>query len=301
MTLQNAPTRSHPDLHRIGVVIHPTRNVDEPLTALKRWAGAVDVEVGQIAFTSDERRVAEECGIVDRDLIVSIGGDGTTLAALHAAVGSDTPVLGVACGSLGILTAVQPDAVDHALDRYAAGDSTERPLPSLELILDGQPNGIAVNDVVVARHGAGQLRVTASVDDVLFARFAGDGCVVSTPLGSSAYTIAAGGPLLPLELEAFSLTPLPVHGGFRPPLVLCADSKLELEMATSYGGARLEVDGQLRHLQAKRLEVSLAPAAARLVTFPDREPFLTRLRERGIITDSPRILADDDRMGRPTT
>jgi NAD+ kinase len=286
------------ELRRIGVVVHPSRNVDEPLTALKEWAGANDVELGQIGFRSEERRVADECEGTDQDLIVAIGGDGTTLAGIHAVARTDRPVLGIACGSLGVLTAVPADSVATALDRYVAGDWTARSLPALELRLDTEDELLAFNDIVIARRGGGQVRVAALIDGELFARFAGDGCVVSTPLGSSAYTIAAGGPLLPLGLEAFCLTPLAQHGGFRPPLVVDAASTLELKTSAGYGGARLEVDGQLRKLESDRLTVRYRSAAAQVVTFPDLGGFVTRLRQRGVITDSPRILAEDERLGR---
>jgi NAD+ kinase len=134
------------------------------------------------------------------------------------------------------------------------------------------------------------------VDGTLFARFAGDGCIVSTPIGSSAYTIAAGGPLLPVGLPAYVLTTLPAHGGFRPPLILHAESELELEVIAGFGGFRLEIDGQTRRLKARTISVRLQPDAATVVSFPDQRPFLTQLRQRGIISDSPRIIAEDERQ-----
>jgi NAD+ kinase len=193
---------------------------------------------------------------------------------------------------------VPPDRVAWALDRYVAGDWTPRSLPALEILLETQDETLAFNDVVIIRGGGGQVRVAAHLDGELFARFAGDGCIVSTPLGSSAYTIAAGGPLLPLGLEAFCLTPLAQHGGFRPPLVVKAGSTLELTTTAGYGGARLEVDGQPTELQSDRLTIRCHPAGGRVVTFPDLGGFVTRLRRRGVITDSPRILAEDDRLRR---
>ena len=85
------------------------------------------------------------------------------------------------------------------------------------------------------RAGIGQLRVTSRVNGVLFTRLAGDGCIVSTPIGSSAYALAAGGPLLAPETDAYVLTPLPTHGGSRLPLVIGAGSRLELELSAGLG------------------------------------------------------------------
>src|SRR5437764_935696 len=120
-----------------------------------------------------------------------------------------------------------------------------------------------------------------------------DLCVVSTPIGSSAYALAAGGPLLTPEADAFLITPLPTHGGSCPPLVVPPTSSVELEVTGGYGGARLEVDGQVVDNEPRGVRIGYRPAVGTLVAFADQEPFLTGLRRRRIITDSPRILAEN--------
>jgi NAD+ kinase len=288
-------SKSGCDLRRLGVVVHPTRDVDEPMGEIHDWARERDVSVGQIPFGSAGRRVADAVEADDQDLILAIGGDGTTLHAIRSGAPKERPVLGVACGSLGALTTVPAHHVGEALERFANGDWVERKLPALSIRVDGVDEATAFNDLVLVRQGEGQLRVSAEVDGTLFARFAGDGCIVSTPIGSSAYTIAAGGPLLPVGLPAYALTTLPAHGGFRPPLILHAASELELEVVAGFGGSRLEIDGQTRQLKARTISVRLQPDAATVVAFPDQRPFLTQLRQRGIISDSPRIIAEDER------
>ena len=279
---------------RIGLVVHPSRPVDGAVAALRRWADAHGAEVGQIPLEREQRWVAEALEADAADLIVAIGGDGTTLAAIHSSADCATPVLGVACGSLGVLTSVDEDGLDDALERICAGDWTERRLPALEVRAGGDSQ-LAFNDLVVVRAGEGQVRVSASVDGELYARFAGDGCIVATPLGSSAYTMAAGGPLLELELPAFLLTPLPAHGGSRPPLVIRAGTELKLEVSSGFGGHRLEVDGQLGEQAHGEISISLQEEAARVVVLPGQEGLIAGLRRRGVITDSPRILAEDAR------
>jgi NAD kinase len=135
--------------------------------------------------------------------------------------------------------------------------------------------------------------VTVLVDGTLYARVAGDGCVVSTPLGSSAYGMSAGGPLLAPGTNAFAFTPLYAHGGVCPPLVVSSQSELQIVTAPGYGGAKLEVDGQPIDSQVGELTVRLRPAVATVVGFDDQEQFLTGLRRRKIIADSPRFLAED--------
>jgi NAD+ kinase len=280
----------------IGLVVHPTRAIDGALAELRRWSAANGINLVQLPGFSDQQRVASQGDAVDCDLIMSIGGDGTTLAAIRAGISVARPVLGVACGSLGALTAVAVDRLTIALDRFTAGDWVARSLPALDIVRDGREPLFALNDLVVMRTGAGQVRLMALLDGTLFARISGDGCIVSTPLGSSAYSLSARGPLLAPDTDAFLWTPLSPHGGSCPPLVVSSKSSLELDVTAGYGGARLEIDGQVADAQATRLTITLRTDAATLVGFPDQEPFLTGLRRRMIITDSPRFLAEDARF-----
>lgn len=288
-------------LRSIGVIVHPSRNIDAPLGDLLAWGEAHGVSVGQIAVPGQDRVVAEAIEAADGDLIVSIGGDGTMLAAVRAAVGAGRPVLGISCGSLGALTTVSADAVGGALDRFAAGDWTPRQLPALTVGTPGGSERFALNDLAVVRGGIGQVRVTVSVDGMLFNRLAGDGAIVSTPVGSSAYSLAAGGPLLAPSTDAFLLTPLPTHGGSRVALVVGAGSELLLAVACGLGGARLEIDGQpacTDPSELAELRIRMRPRAATLVTFADGDSLFEALRSRRIIVDSPRLIADDARAER---
>jgi NAD+ kinase len=247
----------------------------------------------QIPVAGQHREVADRGEAGDCDLIVSIGGDGTTLAAIRSAVLADRPVLGVAGGSLGVLTSVDADRVSLALDRFAQGNWRPRWLPALESRTRSGARIFAINDIAVIRAGQGQVRTAARMDGHLFVRIAGDGAVASTPVGSSAYALAAGGPLLAPGTEAYLLIPLPTHGGSCPPLVIPSTSELELDISAGRDGARLEVDGQISEIPVEPMTIGWRPDVARLVSFADQESFLSGLRRRGIITDSPRIIADD--------
>jgi NAD+ kinase len=279
----------------VGVVVHPSRDIDAPLGRLRAWAAERAVTVVQVAVPGQDRRVADTGETGDCGLIVSIGGDGTMLAATRAAVAVDLPVLGVSCGSLGVLTAVDTEALPVALDRFREGDWTPRVLPALTVTRSDAPDLFALNDLSIVRNGIGQVRVTSRVDGVLFSRLAGDGCIVSTAVGSSAYSLAAGGPLLAPGTDAYVLTPLPAHGGSRQALVVAAASELTLEVTTAQGGTRLEIDGQVAASDPDALAIRLRPGVATLVAFSDQEPVFTGLRRRGIIADSPRIVLDDAR------
>jgi len=278
----------------IGLVVHPSRAIDEPLRAVREWADAGQVQIAQVRAPCQQQRVAEERDAEDCDLIVSIGGDGTTLAAIRAAAEAGRPTLGIAFGSLGVLTAVGADRASSALERFSRGDWVPRALPALAITREGEEL-FAFNDVAIVRAAGGQVLVSIEVDGLLFARLAGDGCVVSTPLGSSGYTMAAGGPLLGVQDSVFVCTPLSTHGGSCPPLVVSAGSRLQLSAPPGHDGARLEIDGQVTDTRIGSLAITLREEVATVVTFSDQEAVLNGLRRRRIIIDSPRILVEDER------
>jgi NAD+ kinase len=287
-------------LRRVGLVVHPDRRLDDALQILQTWAAARGVDVVQIPIAGQERVVADPGAAAACDLILALGGDGTTLAALHAAAAADKPVLGVACGSLGALTATSADALEEALHAIGEGDWRARRLPGIAVSADGGEPHVAINDLVVVRKGASQVAVGIHVDGVLYVRFAGDGLVIATPLGSSAYTMAAGGPIVAPGAANIVVTPLAPHGGCCPPLVVGPDSRVTIGVEPGHAGARIEFDGQIRDVQPRTLEVSWRPEHATLVDLGDAEPLLTGLRRRQILMDSPRVMARDDRAAATT-
>jgi NAD+ kinase len=288
---------------RLGLVVHPRRELRKALDTVQSWSDERGVDVVQVPAAGQDRRVAEPGDPADCDAIVALGGDGTTLAALRTGAAAGRPVLGVACGSLGALTAVTAGDLGDALDRLAAGDWSPRTLPALAAQSDGATTWTGVNDLVVVRQGASQVSATVRVDGELFIRFAGDGLVVATPLGSSAYTMAAGGPLLAPGGSGLVLTPLSPHGGFCPPLVAGDGSRLSVELDPGHGGARIELDGQIHDRvdphASRMLEVTLREDHATLVALGGEEPLLAGLRRRRVLIDSPRILARTDRDAAP--
>ncbi|HEY3188685.1 MAG TPA: NAD(+)/NADH kinase [Solirubrobacteraceae bacterium] len=282
-------------LARLGLVVHPSRDLEPALGAVRRWAQEHGVELVQLRTHADEHELAPAGDVGDVDLVVAVGGDGTVLAGLRLGASADRSVLGVACGSLGALAAVPAEGVTAALDRVAAGECETIALPALEVRpQEGEPVH-ALNDLVAMRAGSGQLRVAASLDGALYARWAGDGVILATAVGSSAYTLAAGGPVLAPGAGGTVLTALAPHGGCIPPLVAGAEGRWSIDIVPGFAGARIELDGQPSALAGTTFEAVLRPSSARLVRLGGEEPFLAALRRRGIIADSPRVLADDRR------
>lgn len=266
------------------------------LDAIAAWASDHGVEVGQVRVEGQTRVVADAVEADDCDLLVAVGGDGTTLAALHEGAAGSRPVLGIACGSVGALTSVTADEARFALDAVAEGRWAPLELPGLEVARPGRPAAVAINDFAVIRAGSGQVQVSVSVDDVLYAALAGDGLVVATPLGSSAYTMAAGGPILAPGAEGMAITPLAPHGGSVPPLVAGSASRLSIAVEPGYGGVRYEVDGRPTETDVHELEIGMSPGYATLVRLAQGEARLTGLRRRALVLDSPRVLVRQARL-----
>jgi NAD+ kinase len=241
-----------------------------------------------VPVAGQSRQVADPIEAAACDLLLGLGGDGTALSALHAGAPTSRPVLGVACGSIGVLTSVSAERVTWALEQVAAGRSTPMAVPGLDVALAEAPDGVAINDVAIVRDGTGQILVSVAVDGVLYAQVAGDGLVVATALGSSAYTMAAGGPILAPGAEGMVVTPLAAHGGSCPPLVAGNTSQLTLTIEPGYGGVRCEIDGRPAALAGSVMMVRHRPHYATLATLGEDEPRLTGLRRRGLVIDSPR-------------
>jgi NAD+ kinase len=285
-------------VRRVGLVVHPKRNIDGPLDALREWADRNDVEVVQLRAGNNDREVAPFGEVRACDLVVAIGGDGTVLTALRAAAPTSTPVLGVACGSLGALAAVTAEGLDEAFQAYESGSWRRREIPALDVSVDGERVAWALNDFVAVRRAGQQLTVDVTVDDELYARMAGDGVIVATAFGSSAYSMAAGGPLLVLSADNFVVTPLVIHGGSIPPLVMPSRCGLVLDVYPGFGGFDVEIDGHTMELEGTRFSFELVSDRATLVGVGEPELGLAPLRNRGLIADSPRVLARDERAKR---
>jgi NAD+ kinase len=281
-------------VRRIGIVVHPTRPIDSALAELRDWTGEHGIELVQLPAMNAKRTVAPLGDVRACDLVVALGGDGTVLTALRAAAPEHVPVLGVACGSLGALSAVGADEIRHALEMYDAGRWTRRSLPAIDVQVGGAVVAWALNDLVLVRR-IGQIAVEVEVGGELYARMSGDGVIVATPLGSSAYSMAAGGPIVVTGTAALVVTPLVIHGGSAPPLVVRSDVEVVLRATPGYAGMDVEVDGRPEPIEATTFSVRLTDARATLVALGDPGVGVLPLRDRGLIADSPRLLARDQR------
>ena len=281
-------------MKRVGLVVHPTRPVLDAVELVEGWTMECGLELVQVPI-GQQPRVAPDGAVSACDLIVALGGDGTMLKALHASAGTQTPVLGVAYGSLGALSAVPIADLRTALDRFATGGARVRELPALMIRAGEERISRAINDMVVARGRGTQLLVDLHVDGELYARLAGDGVVLATPLGSSAYSMAAGGSLLDAGTDAFVCTPLAMHGGCAPPLVVAGGAEVTLAVHPGRSGFYVEVDGFAVETGAHEFAITRTSSYARLVAVDDARTNFPYLRARGLISDSPRVARHGER------
>jgi NAD+ kinase len=205
---------------------------------------------GNDAF-GEATRVAERDLVPAVDLVVAVGGDGTLLHAARHVAGRDVPLLGVNRGRLGFLTDISPEHMLQAIDAILAGDYLSERRSMLAAKLDGRPDApalLAVNDVVLQKGETGHmLDFTTVVDGVYVNTHRGDGLIVATPTGSTAYALSCGGPIIQPNVNALVMVPICPHTLSDRPLVLPSTSnvRVSLERGT-HGPAHVVCDGEAR-------------------------------------------------------
>lgn len=234
----------------------------------------VEIDFGLLPVT----RVAEGELAKAADLLVAVGGDGTMLHTARMAAAEGVPVLGVNRGRLGFLADVGPDRMLESVDDALEG----RCLPETRMLLEAQVqfNGqqisaLALNDIVVAKRETGRmLDLRTWVDGTYVNTHGGDGFIVSTSTGSTAYALSCGGPIVHPSLAAIVLVPICPHTLSDRPIVVGAESIVEIELADRFEArAQVVCDGMvLSELEpGERLRVCRAAISATLLHPPDHD------------------------------
>lgn len=183
---------------------------------------------------------------VEAKWVLVFGGDGAVLAASRRMGDRPLPTMAVNFGRLGFLTEVEYRQLDDALDRMREGKVTIRDRMRLSAQVGGWEHH-ALNDVVVTGAQTGRLfHVSAKIEHREAVSYSGDGVVIATPTGSTAYNLAAGGPILDPDLEAIVITPLAAHALSQRSLVIPADQKIDVYVRKGDARAVVIVDGQMR-------------------------------------------------------
>lgn len=182
------------------------------------------------------------------DLLVVIGGDGTMLHAAHTVTGRNVPLLGVNRGRLGFLTDIRPEQMLEAIDAILNGDyiAEQRRTLAARIVGGDETRMLALNDVVLQQSGTGHLLdFTTTVDGSFVNSHGGDGLIVATPTGSTAYALSCNGPIIQPDVDALVIVPICPHTLSDRPLVLKASSVIEVEIQAIDGSpARVFCDGE---------------------------------------------------------
>ena len=230
---------------KVAIFVKPTESLAGPLTALisvickagaevfldERSAQTLGDRAGSKGYTRAE--LGELC-----DLAVVLGGDGTMLGVARSLAPFGTPIVGVNAGRLGFITDIVLEDMERLLPALLQGQCTRdvRRMLSAELVRNGESifSGLAVNDIGVS-HGraGGMVEFIVYVNGIQMASQSADGIICSTPTGSTAYSLAAGGPLLAPMLDGVTLVPVAPHTLSNRPIVLPGESSIDIEITES--------------------------------------------------------------------
>ena len=213
--------------------------------------------------------------VPDADLVISVGGDGTLLGTARRLVGSAIPTLGVNLGKLGFLAEHSREAVHHYLTGAAPQGWHLNPKMMLQVTLNDQTS-YALNDVAIGQGVMTRLLdIDVDVDNAHATQYHADGLVIATPVGSTAYTLSLGGPIVSQGLRAFVITPIAPHSLTNRPVVIEGNSCIRCTVQTTAQELALVVDFQER-LELKAgdcFEVSAAPTDFWLISSQERSYF----------------------------
>jgi NAD+ kinase len=249
----------------VGVLVNPSGDCGPQLLEIQAWGRELGLEVVDLGTSAAPSDLAPGC-----ELVIALGGDGTILRALQLAMAHRAAVLGVNFGTVGFLADIDRDELAPALEVIARGEAKVDARTALVATMQTEPavRAIAFNDVVIGRrpgHGTARLRVAVGGEPLLALN--GDGVVVASPTGSTAYTVGAGGPAVAPSLDAIVLTPLATQGSPLRSLVADGSDSIRIEIEPLSAPVSVELDGRMAHdMPASAVvEIHAAPRKARFV------------------------------------
>jgi NAD+ kinase len=220
------------------------------------------------------------------DLLIVLGGDGTLLSGARAMGNKRVPILAVNLGGLGFLSSVTLEELYPVLETILSGGhkTSERMMLEADILRGGKPveRQNALNDAVITKKAlARMLEFDLFVDDAPVARYRADGLIIATPTGSTAYSLAAGGPIVDPHLEALVITPICPHMLTNRPLVIPDTARVEIDIASTDEPVYLTLDGQVGFQLEPRDRVAVIQSANRvLLVQPPRKSYFDVLRSK---------------------
>jgi len=279
-------------IHSAGIICKPNRDlVSSVAPGLLEWLRQRKIEV----FVDEETRACINlpAPALPREalseriaLLIVLGGDGTLLSAARALGSQSIPILAVNLGGLGFLTSVTLEEMYPVLEQVIAGKHTtsERMMLDAEIIRKGHASDRqrALNDAVATKAAlARMLEFDVYVDRNHVGRYRADGIIVATPTGSTAYSLAAGGPIIDPQLDAFVITPICPHMLTNRPLVIPHSATIELDFGPAEEPVYITLDGQMGFQLEPKDRVIVTKSASRVTLVrPPQKTYFEVLRSK---------------------
>ncbi len=274
---------------RVGVIGHTGYDeLDDILGRLLRLAPELGLS---LEFEPELHTVAGSGAVLENpstiDALITLGGDGTLLRGARLIAGAEVPIVGINLGRLGFLTTCGADELEYVLRQLSAGQSVAQARMALRATaVDGdgasRQEWLALNDFVVHKGGfARVVRLGLSVNGDSIGTYAADGVIISTPTGSTAYSLSAGGPVVYPTVESILITPISAHALGVRPLIVAPDAEVEVDTSQSSESLLVTVDGQVgtELVPGEKLIVRRAANPVHIVRLPGSS-FFERMRAK---------------------
>jgi NAD+ kinase len=279
-------TSPAPQFKTIGVISRPRRaNLSVVIPSLTKWLEARNLRVlhdeeTACALPTPSNSLSREQLAAEADFLLVLGGDGTLLAAARVAAPRCIPILPVNMGSLGFLTSFTVDELYPALEETLAGRAAMSARTMLQVELVRDENVIdtqhVLNDAVVNKSAlARMIELELSIDHNFVVRYRADGLVISTPTGSTAYSLSAGGPIVHPTVEAFIITPICPHTLTDRPVVVRDSAIIEVKFTGTAESVLLTLDGQtgVPLQENDTIRITRSPQCLHLIQPPQKSYF----------------------------
>jgi len=274
-------------VNKIGIIAKPRPDTKPLLEDLVKWLESrglepvLDMDTGAILGDPSTVHTCKKSAVPEAvDLIVVLGGDGTLLSVARLVEGKDIPILGVNLGSLGFLTEVTVAELFPVLDEVLAGRFTvsERVMLNCRVYRQGEriAQAVVLNDVVINKGALARIiEMETYVDGTYVNTFRADGLIIGTPTGSTAYSLAAGGPILYPNLEALIINPICPFTLTNRPLVIPDSVTIEVVLVKENEDVLVTLDGQVGVALRYRdvIEIRKADKRLRLIECPGKNYF----------------------------
>ena len=285
------PSKPAFEMNTVGILSKPrsaeaARIIPELIVWLNQRGVKTRLDEHTAAYLGPEKGIPRDEIAAGTQLLIVLGGDGTLLSAARAAGGRNIPIFAVNLGGLGFLTAIKTGELYPQLERALRGELQieRRRMLQTELWRGNQhvASYQGLNDMVLAKAEiARMIDLEVNVDDSFVCVYKADGLIVATPTGSTAYSLAAGGPIIDPELGAFVITPICPHMLTNRPLVIPNTARIELNFADAEDPVYLTLDGQIGSQLQTKDRIAIVQSANKVQFIrPPRKTYFEVLRSK---------------------